>query len=97
MSEFTVVAAFFLAKLLDPPIFLIAILGTAGTFFWGRTWPTIIISCALAAVVQEWLLHTHPYTRTLRPVMLLLAFAAALVWAFVTLGVLRLLTRAKRA
>jgi hypothetical protein len=35
MSEFMVVAAFFFAMVLDPPIFLIAILGTAGTFFLG--------------------------------------------------------------
>jgi hypothetical protein len=97
MSEFTVVVAFFLAKLLDPPIILIAILGTAGTFFWGRTWPSIIISCVLAAVVQEWLLHAHPYTQILRPVMLLIAFAAALVWALVTLAVGKLLTRARKA
>jgi hypothetical protein len=48
-------------------------------------------------VVQEWFLHAHPYTQTLRPVMLFIAFAAALVWALVTLAVGKLLTRAKPA
>jgi len=45
----------------------------------------------VAAVAQEWLLHQQQYTRTLQPVMLLLGFAAALVWALATLGVRRLI------
>jgi len=48
-----------------------------------------------AAVAQELLLFfDQQHTRTFRPLMLIVGFPAALVWAFAALGVRKLVARA---
>jgi len=83
----------FLASLLDWPIILTAGLGT---WFWGRSWATIIAFCVMAAVTQATIAYAH-ITLPFQPILLLIGFAAALVWAFAALGVRTLVARAKRA
>src|SRR5262245_60503029 len=68
---------------------------TASILGWGRSWPTIIAFCVVAAAVQELVVASLHVTRTFQPIMFAIGFAAALVWAFAALGVRKLVARSK--
>lgn len=76
----------FIAKLADP---LFALFVVVPVWFWGRSWLSVLSICVAAAFAQEAVLTAQQYTRTLNPVVLLLAILVAVVWAAATVAVRR--------
>src|SRR5262245_23123783 len=64
--SWTALSCSFLASLLDWPIILTAGLGT---WFWGRSWATIIAFCVMAAVTQATIAYAH-ITLPFQPILL---------------------------
>lgn len=92
MQGYNGYALFFLLSLVDWPIILTAGLGT---WFWGRSWAAIIAFCVLAPVVQSVVAAYAHITSAFQPILLLIGFAAALVWASAALCVRKLVARSK--
>ena len=84
--------AWLLDKLADPVLIIIA---AVATWFWGRTWPTIIAFCVVAAAVQELIAASLHVTQTFDWSLFAMGIAAALVWALAALGVRRLVAVAR--
>lgn len=81
------------AKLLSPLLALSAIAIAAIS----RRWTDAVIYALIPAMAQEALLQSLQATRKLDPVIFLIGYAAAIIWALAAFGVKRMIAARKVA